>query len=105
MHSASAIAIPFITRYKIRIFILLFTTIISALLYSPGYGESINARYRWMLPKTVLDTTVTYTFISCNETKTTIDLNVLIEVNWVARAVPDKWVGLKTINPENLKSF
>ena len=58
-----------------------------------------------MLPRTVLDTTIVYTFHSCNNTPTGAQLNINITPTIVPRAVPDLHVGPKDINPADLQSW
>jgi len=70
--------------------------------HSPGLAA---ARFTYMLPRTVLDTTIVYTFQSCKDTPTGAQLKINITPTIVPRAVPDLSVGPKDINPEQLQSW
>lgn len=67
----------------------------------------IRSRYSWMLPKTVLDVTVAYTLVKCDENPLEgAQLTVKIApLTIVQSSVPDTTVGLKSIDPALLKSF
>jgi hypothetical protein len=64
-----------------------------------------------MLPKTVVDTTIVYSFVSCGppkddpKNKARWELNLKITPTLVPKTLPDTLVGLKSINPALLKSF
>ena len=65
----------------------------------------------WRLPKTVLDTTVTWTPTECEDKANGPELQVAIAVSLVARGVPDSDLGaaypdsLVTVSNGDLKSF
>lgn len=66
----------------------------------------IRSRYTWMLPKTVLDATVAYTLIGCDESSSGAQLMLKIApLAIVPSSVPDTTVGLKSLDPASLKSF
>jgi hypothetical protein len=69
---------------------------------SPGFAD---ARFTYMLPRTVLDTTIVYTFKSCKNTPTGAQLNISIAPTIVARAIPDLYVGPKEIDPAQLQAW
>src|SRR5262249_13341530 len=70
-----------------------------------------NVKYSWMLPKTVLDTTITYTFDSCanygpgvgNKRGAHVKLKVSAAIT--PRAVPDTPLGRQSFLPSQLESF
>ena len=66
----------------------------------------IRSRYTWMLPKTVLDATVAYTLVGCDESDAGAKLKLKIApLAIVPSYVPDTTVGLKSLDPALLKSF
>jgi hypothetical protein len=60
-----------------------------------------------MLPKTVIDATIVYSFVSCgpSDDGKRRELKLKITPTLVSKALPDTSVGLKSINPATLKSF
>lgn len=69
-------------------------------------AQEANVRYSWMLPKTVLETTVSYTFVECTDGDKSANLKLKIVPTIVAKAVPDTYVGRLAIRPtEQLQSF
>jgi len=70
--------------------------------HSPSLAD---ARFTYMLPRTVLDTTIVYTFKSCKNTDTGAQLEINITPTIVPRAIPDLYAGAKDINPNDLQSW
>jgi hypothetical protein len=65
-----------------------------------------NLRYSWMLPRTVVDATISYTFVSCTEDGNNgATLQLKIVPTLVARAVADTWVGPRGPNLKDLQGF
>jgi hypothetical protein len=62
-------------------------------------------RYTWMLPRTVIDMTIVYTFDSCSDTDKGAEMHIKITPTLVARAIPDTSVGRLGINPNDLIAF
>ncbi len=60
------------------------------------------ARFSWMLPRTVIDATVVYTFQGCADDGT---LKVKIQPTLVPRAAPDTYVKRRGIDTGSLTSF
>ena len=52
-------------------------------------GPTFNARYSWMLPKTVIDATIVYTLDKCEANS----VSVKITPTLAPRAVPDVFAG------------
>lgn len=74
--------------------------VISFTLHSSS-SFAVDTRFTWMLPKTVIDTTVGYTFESCKSGS----LKVKIAPTLISRAVPDTVVGRMALNTDKLQSF
>ncbi len=69
-------------------------------------ASPINARYTWMLPKTVIDVTIHAALEECVfEQMNKVDVKLKITATLVAKTMPDSKIGLKSIDPESLKSF
>src|ERR1043165_5500513 len=70
-----------------------------------------NVKYSWMLPKTVLDTTITYAFDSCENYgpgvagKRGAHVKVKVSVTISPRATPDPHLGRQSFQPSQLESF
>jgi len=62
---------------------------------------AVDTRYTWMLPKTVFDTTLTYTFQECTGAAAKFNIAPTI----AARPLPDLNVGQKQLKPELMQSF
>jgi hypothetical protein len=92
------------------ILVLSFAAVLSASFPPSAFSGPINARYTWMLPKTVIDATIVYSFVSCGppkdpNNKNPWELQLKITPTLVPKILPDTLVGLKSINPALLKSF
>jgi len=74
---------------------------ISLIFLSQSQSFAVDLRYTWMLPKTVIDATIAYTFEDCTDNK----LKLKITPTLVARSVPDTIVGRVAVDTEALKSF
>jgi hypothetical protein len=72
-----------------------------------GDLSSVNARYSWMLPKTIIEATINYEFVSCETSSLggRPRLQLKITPTLLAKAIPDPKVGMRSIDPETLKSF
>jgi hypothetical protein len=68
---------------------------------------NLRAHYSWMLPKTVLDTTISYTLEDCKDDASLgAQLTVKIAApSIVPQYIPDTSVGLRSLDPALLKSF
>jgi hypothetical protein len=65
-----------------------------------------NVKYSWMLPKTVLDATITYSLVSCEDTRYGANLKIKITPTLAARSLPDTHVGRIAFKPtEETPSF
>jgi hypothetical protein len=62
---------------------------------------AVELRYTWMLPKTVIETTIVYTFQDCDSGSAKIKIAPTL----VSRTLPDLRVGQKSLAPESLQSF
>jgi hypothetical protein len=80
-----------------------FIAILLASLGSPSFADEL--RYSWMLPKTVIDTTVVYTFEGCTDSDSGANLKVKMTPTLVGRPVADIYVGRRGINLAQLKSI
>ena len=65
-------------------------------------ASEMNARYTWMLPKTVIDVSVRYDFVNCNADGR-IEFNITPTLT--VRSIPDPKVGLVSVELDPLKSF
>lgn len=79
-------------------------------LHSAAFAqERGDLQFSWMLPKTVIDTTILYTFESCGpDAKNPANgdkLKVKITATLAARAIPDKIAGVLAMDTAKLKSF
>lgn len=84
---------------------LVLAAIAAVAVLSPSRADPINARYSWMLPKTLIDVTVTYAFQSCKFTGGQTILTLKVTSTTAPRAAADTYLGLKSIDVESLKSF
>jgi len=71
------------------------------LVTAPAFGQGVPLRYTWMLPKTVIDATIVYTFDSCKNNVAKIKIAPTL----VARAIPDPLVGQLKVDTAPLQSF
>jgi hypothetical protein len=62
---------------------------------------AVNLRYTWMLPKTVIDATIAYTFEECSKDK----IQVKITPTLIARTIPDPLAGQLDIDVGSLQSM
>ena len=74
---------------------------LAVLLASPAFGQEVSLRYTWMLPKTVIDATIVYTFDGCKDGVA----KVKIAPTLVARTLPDPLVGQLKVDTRPLVSF
>ena len=79
----------------------------SVLIAGSCFADSIgaNAEYSWMLPKTVIDAEIVYTFKKCTANPEGITLSFNVAPTLTPRAVPDLAVGRLEINVNDLPSF
>jgi hypothetical protein len=82
---------------------LAFAVVVSILLSCSA--SLADAEFTYMLPRTVLDTTIVYTFDSCANSPTGAQLKIKIAPTIVSRAIPDLHVGPRKINPADLTSW
>lgn len=61
-----------------------------------------EAKFTWMLPRTVIDVTVTYTFDDCNDQG---GVKVNIKPTLVSRPIPDTVIGAVDISSSSLQSW
>lgn len=71
------------------------------LLTSPAFGQGVPLRYTWMLPKTVVDATIVYTFDGCSDGVAKIKIAPTL----TPRALPDPLVGQLKVDTAPLQSF
>lgn len=71
----------------------------------PSSASFADAKFTYMLPRTVLDTTIVYAFDSCADTPTGAQLKIKITPTIVSRSIPDLHVGPKTIDPADLGAW
>jgi hypothetical protein len=80
-----------------------FAVVVSVL--SSSSASFADAKFTYMLPRTVLDTTIVYAFDSCADTPTGAQLKIKITPTIVSRSIPDLHVGPKTIDPADLGAW
>jgi hypothetical protein len=81
-----------------------FAVVVSILLSSSA--SLADAQFTYMLPRTVLDTTIVFTFDSCVNTGSGAQLKIKITPTVVSRSIPDHHVGPKGIKiPTELDSW
>ncbi len=85
-------------RYRLRVLVL--ALILVGLSQAQSSAATVKLRYAWMLPKTVIDTTIVYTFQDCKN-----GAKISITPTLVSRTLPDLRVGQKSIEPETLEAF
>jgi hypothetical protein len=68
--------------------------------FSQSKAFAVDTRFTWMLPKTVIDATVVYTFQSCEKGSPKIKITPTL----VARTLPDPLVGQKQLPTDVLES-
>lgn len=61
----------------------------------------LSTRYTWMLPKTVLDVTLAYSFQDCTDTSAKFKITPTL----AERPIADLRVGQKSLSPEAMQSF
>src|ERR1700722_12885489 len=67
---------------------------------------NVNVKYSWMLPKTVLEATITYNFAGCEDTPRGANVKIKIVPTLVARSISDTHVGRLAFKPaEETQSF
>jgi hypothetical protein len=61
-----------------------------------------EAKFTWMLPRTVLDATIVYTFVNCDDQH---GIKVAIKPTLVSRPVPDTGIGALDVSSTTLESW
>jgi cell division septum initiation protein DivIVA len=79
---------------------LIFSFALTLLCHSHSFAVEIITRYAWMLPKTVIDASILYTFQDCTGNK----LKLKITPTLAPRTIPDPYVGRLKIVPQSLES-
>jgi hypothetical protein len=86
--------------------ILLLGILFQPPLTNAGTAAGTDARYSWTLPKTIVDATVRFEFVGCDDSATAEPVLILkVTPTLVAKTVPDPKVGLKEMDPGSLISF
>jgi hypothetical protein len=89
-----------------RIFICCLTLISSMFVHSTAYAQDRDRKpYSWMLPKTVIDVGVVYSFKKCIDADDGLKLSFNVTPTLTPLAVPDLFVGELQINPKSLESL
>jgi hypothetical protein len=68
-------------------------------------AETVPPVYSWMLPKTVLDVSIVYTYAECKVNGKTAHYRFNVVPTVTTRAVPDKIPGWRTVDTNDLISF
>lgn len=80
--------------------------IVSALCVSATLNRAVaepEAKFTWMLPRTVIDATITYTFESCDDQS---GVKVNIKPTLISRPIPDTLIGaVDNISSSSLQSW
>jgi hypothetical protein len=88
--------------YRLRAMLAATATVSACFIAAPGLAaDQIAARFSWALPKTVIDTTISYTFDKCENGKPTFKITPTL----AGKPVPDPLVGRRKIDTKSLESF
>ena len=72
---------------------------------APAPQPRQSAPYTWMLPKTVIDVEIVYTFKDCSKDADGVTLSFDVNPTLTPRAVPDLRAGLFQINPLKIQNM
>jgi hypothetical protein len=67
--------------------------------------DPVPPTYSWMLPRTVIDVTIVYTYAGCTIDSGKKHFKIKITPTLTARAIPDRLPGLRTVKTQDLISF